>query len=542
MEQLYAAYPLDKEKEEIRLFHIHPGPWAAELTGTFSVVSLQEDPDFFALSYTWGNTPAGERPTVNIQGCQIPVSKNLHAGLRRLRWHANREEQANNLVVWADALCISQEDVMEKQHQIPLMRKIYSRSRFTAIWLGELALPGQSPESPDMDDATPQSNAATSLPNVVVVATKIIEKLYHDEHLTSMEPFDRDETDAFFVSIQRYFQSWMNNAWFLRRWVLQEVILAEEVKVYYGEIMMELDMLSQAMDMYAKHVEDACCMTSNPGHYMLRRYIRGFMQEFTSIRHFRDNKKAEAHIFELCKNFANRETSLEADYVYALLGLTNPPSYIIPDYTLPMHNLLTDVCIDYIERKGSLDFLHLAGMSDRRREMPSWVIDWTQAESTWTWLADLFSPVGALSQSPQVDDRSHLRIAAYCVDEVDSITTFSVPANSVTAALKKIKDTFLCENLFDTNYPTGDSWIEAWIRTLSADSCWGANSSRRLAQEDYAFYLNAISNETGYNPGQRVQLAGGRQVLADAHLNDIMRFGTMCKVEIQNRKIYNECK
>lgn len=55
MNILYRSYPLDHEKEQIRLITIHPGPWKADLTGTFSVANLDEDPDFVALSYAWGD-------------------------------------------------------------------------------------------------------------------------------------------------------------------------------------------------------------------------------------------------------------------------------------------------------------------------------------------------------------------------------------------------------------------------------------------------------------------------------------------------------
>ena len=81
----------------------------------------------------------------------------------------------------------------------------------------------------------------------------------------------------------------------------------------------------------------------------------------------------------------------------------------------------------------------------------------------------------------------------------------------------------LDNNCFSTEYPTGGSWVEAWLRTLSADSCWGANSARRLTLEDLRLYLRAISDHTFPSPGERVQLAGGREVPADLHFLDIMR-------------------
>jgi hypothetical protein len=38
-----------------------------------------------------------------------------------------------------DAICINQEDIPERNHQITLMRDIYESARQTVVWLGEAA-------------------------------------------------------------------------------------------------------------------------------------------------------------------------------------------------------------------------------------------------------------------------------------------------------------------------------------------------------------------------------------------------------------------
>ncbi|KAF2691459.1 heterokaryon incompatibility, partial [Lentithecium fluviatile CBS 122367] len=98
------------------------------------VVSLRNNPAYVALSYVWGDatiTPG----TVSIDDHALLVTENLHAALRRLRWHAYSKDQAP-LLIWADALCINQTDQKEKERQIPLMGKIYSKCEYTAVWLG----------------------------------------------------------------------------------------------------------------------------------------------------------------------------------------------------------------------------------------------------------------------------------------------------------------------------------------------------------------------------------------------------------------------
>lgn len=51
-------------------------------------------------------------------------------GLEQLR-HAS-----DTVELWVDTLCIDQNDVIEKNHQLPLMGEIYSKASQVIVWLG----------------------------------------------------------------------------------------------------------------------------------------------------------------------------------------------------------------------------------------------------------------------------------------------------------------------------------------------------------------------------------------------------------------------
>ena len=40
-------------------------------------------------------------------------------------------------IVWADAICINQQDLLEKNSQVAMMRSIYQTSEQVIVWLGE---------------------------------------------------------------------------------------------------------------------------------------------------------------------------------------------------------------------------------------------------------------------------------------------------------------------------------------------------------------------------------------------------------------------
>ncbi|KAF2193115.1 hypothetical protein K469DRAFT_552171, partial [Zopfia rhizophila CBS 207.26] len=102
---------------------------------TFPVKSVAGKYD--TLSYVWGDPNSVEE--VECNGVLISVTSNLADALRRVR-----NVEGSNLL-WADAICINQQDIEEKSHQVAAMREIYQFSKQTLVWLGD--------EDEDTEDA-----------------------------------------------------------------------------------------------------------------------------------------------------------------------------------------------------------------------------------------------------------------------------------------------------------------------------------------------------------------------------------------------------
>ncbi|KAF1850138.1 heterokaryon incompatibility, partial [Cucurbitaria berberidis CBS 394.84] len=94
------------------------------------IVSLEDVAgDFAALSYVWGSPSNRERITVN--GTDVPATMNLEAALRRVR---NTEKVE---LLWVDAICINQTDIVEKNIQVMRMKEIYTKSARVLVWIGD---------------------------------------------------------------------------------------------------------------------------------------------------------------------------------------------------------------------------------------------------------------------------------------------------------------------------------------------------------------------------------------------------------------------
>jgi hypothetical protein len=97
----------------------------------YSLQNARETHLYEALSYVWGN-PNKKLP-IFIHKESIEVTVNLHAALLRLRNHSFER------ILWVDAICISQDNKEEKEHQIRFMARIYSQANRVVVWLGDSA-------------------------------------------------------------------------------------------------------------------------------------------------------------------------------------------------------------------------------------------------------------------------------------------------------------------------------------------------------------------------------------------------------------------
>jgi hypothetical protein len=125
----YQYIPLDLSTNEIRLLVLSPGKRTDKIILKLVHVILDGNLSYEALSYTWGD--ANKVRLVLLDGCLTTITANLEVALRSLR-HVCEER-----TLWVDALCINQQDLHERNHQVSRMRDIYLNADTVIAWLGE---------------------------------------------------------------------------------------------------------------------------------------------------------------------------------------------------------------------------------------------------------------------------------------------------------------------------------------------------------------------------------------------------------------------
>jgi hypothetical protein len=124
--------PLDPSRQEIRLLEVISTD--AQITCRTRIASLNapDRPQFCAVSYVWGDPSATK--IVTVDSTERHITPSLDSALRCSHYHwkesfPNRD--ASSCLLWADALCINQDDLQEKSSQIPLMGKVFSSAETT---------------------------------------------------------------------------------------------------------------------------------------------------------------------------------------------------------------------------------------------------------------------------------------------------------------------------------------------------------------------------------------------------------------------------
>ena len=146
------------------------------------------------------------------------LKNNLYMALRRLRM------PARPVVLWVDAICIDQDNAAEKEDQVARMVEIYSRASRVVIWLGE-------------DDDRSRS------------AMEFIQDIVRVDNLDGL------------VADHKTIKSWgdlvylMQNAWFSRRWVIQEMAYAKDATVHLAELALPWDDLRDAVSLFVLNLD-----------------------------------------------------------------------------------------------------------------------------------------------------------------------------------------------------------------------------------------------------------------------------------------------
>ena len=127
-----------KERDECRLIRLKPrdclhGATLAQNGTLFCIVehSFVGKTPYVALSYVWGDE--NDRRPIFVNGDLVHIGTNLEEALRELR------HDTEDVILWADQLCINQDDNIENSLQVQQMKSFYTQANHVIAWIGPAA-------------------------------------------------------------------------------------------------------------------------------------------------------------------------------------------------------------------------------------------------------------------------------------------------------------------------------------------------------------------------------------------------------------------
>ena len=474
--------PLDRATREIRLAHLAPSPNLEEQPScSLHVVSLDENPFYEALSYVWGDpsitapiqlrasprrSPDGADhiPALSAlsfteaHSTQWPVTTNLEAALRYLR------HESEVRILWIDAICIDQSNVEEKNHQVPLMKSIYSNAEAVQVWLG--------PPTPGSADAI----AILKHIGQGVLLHKIMlgDSLIGDDNL---EPV---------IEL-------MERPWWTRTWVRQEVILAKRGCLYCG--FNSIDWTELPNILQVENLVRAEMAAISSGRITVETWERFmsciqsllYLQSMGSIYVIRGCHAMDVELAlilalgRFCSNSDGR------DSIYGFLGLMNGESarQIKPDYNMSVSEVFKDAAVHLMINLNSLVFLNLTTYTPKdSRLLPTWEPSWHTLDEwevePWAYTTDRlphynsFNACGNKEAKFKIQHENILNLTGIQLDGVLGSGIGGVMAGRSASETSELPSEWrhLCcaDGLEQSGYVAGGKASDAFWRVLLGDN------------------------------------------------------------------------
>ncbi|KAI4112105.1 MAG: hypothetical protein LQ339_000113 [Xanthoria mediterranea] len=335
-----------------------PGSFDDGINISLETLDLANDDnrEYEALSYAWGSKDNLLEISITDPSTQIkaslPVTRDLALALRYLRL------PQLSRTLWIDAICIDQENLEERGHQVKKMGDVYHTARQVIIWLG-----------PATDDSSIAVRSLREISAMIEVdwntwAMRLTTPANTNWANTQI-PWTCDDKTLNAIEIL------LQAPWFHRLWIWQEVLLSRRAEIYVGHETLPWSDLRKANFYMAPELT-----LESP----LPRASVNLTRLVAKVHRLAVREAFDAGLLVYIEATISCQFSDPRDRIYALLGLVCRNDCVLelePDYTQPASTLFQKIVLLYLRRESSLDTLACCELSENSPLSPSWVPDWS---------------------------------------------------------------------------------------------------------------------------------------------------------------------
>lgn len=356
-------------ENHIRLFEIVPGTEDSPLHFVIEHHDLASLPGYEAISYA-----VGDGSMDRVCYCQgnndygnIYITTSLWLALQDFRRRKGR------MLVWADQICIDQDNAADKARQIPLMSNIFGSATVVFVWLG-----------PANEDTAQAFSLIYNLSRQIYGTGQFEIMPISDTLLTARAKQLQlpHRTAPEWTAFRNLFR----RSWFRRQWCFQEIVTAKKAAIVCGSF----DILWDAfMDVLQALLIYDYSNKPSPAHINsnITLCLKTALCRHSYQRGERVSNSEWRHLMSLVVLCMDRKATLPHDKIYALLGCaTRRQIHAVPiDYQQHFRSLYTDFTRMILEEYRDLSLLSQVQISDTTigpREMPHWVPDYRHKQNS----------------------------------------------------------------------------------------------------------------------------------------------------------------
>lgn len=428
--------PLQRHLNDIRLIELHPESSGDSIRCTVRVQSLNDHPEYEALSYAWGES--GRDSTITLNGYPFPVSTSLLSALQNIR------NQRSRRTLWVDALSIDQHNDSEKEWQVSIMGTIFEKCSKGLLWVGEEFEPGDAwcpaknpnhhnhcasaiklhgPCSYNIDkqhanqassgkrkpvrrDSNRRRSFSSGSHGLVKCkhlncrwhgrrpsiskAQELMKLLENDEHLYDIRALNhpsqpREKLEFEIMEPLIALGALMSRSWWTRMWTVQEAALPPVSTLCWGKSTYSLENMAKSAERLFFHSQN-CCSAFFAS--LIQRLDELSCDEATVNALF--NFQKHVHTLELTRrwirkpdaninlmdclySFHNRKSNHPRDKIFACLGLSPSRFGLKADYAINEQQLYKETSLHLLRSCPDRSLSVLWRESEPTASHPSWV-------------------------------------------------------------------------------------------------------------------------------------------------------------------------
>ncbi|CAG1986279.1 unnamed protein product [Fusarium graminearum] len=312
---LFSYEPFGLERPGFRLIQLMRGVQSPLQCNLFQAYLDEEESiiPYEALSYVWGSqsTPSD----ITVDGKTMSITASLYDALYQLR------QPDEDRILWVDALCIDQSNVKERSHQVNQMGEIYRKADNVIIWLGYLC--GDAALLKMVID-----QFSKELPSEAFRRWPREDQRWKETWRQVESSFGLTDNTRLVNGLSTF----MENPWFMRVWVLQEVANAKRAVIESNLGKIHAKVFALLPHVIGSHVSEQCqaVLDMMPG-----------PSKDTSWW------AQDRNICTLLCKFKGSEATDPRDRVYALMGMASDmdSNAIEADYTKEEKMIVQDLCL-----------------------------------------------------------------------------------------------------------------------------------------------------------------------------------------------------